>query len=52
VDESLVSYLLSRLQPSFAAAREAVERLDAEAMRQKRPVTRALASEVFRQPTP
>lgn len=50
VDEALVGYLIPRLERSFAAARRAVEQLDAEALRQKRPVTRSLASEILRQP--
>jgi chromosomal replication initiation ATPase DnaA len=49
VDEGLVSYLLSRIERSFAAARETVERLDGEALRRKRPVTRALAVELLRE---
>jgi chromosomal replication initiation ATPase DnaA len=48
VDEVLVAYLLTRLERSFAAAKAAVLRLDAEALRLQRPVTRALAGEVFR----
>jgi len=48
VDESLVGFLLNRIERSFAAAREAVRVLDAEALRLKRPVTRALAGELFR----
>jgi chromosomal replication initiation ATPase DnaA len=48
VDEALVSYLMPRLERSFAAVRRAVDRLDAEALRQKRPVSRALAAEVLR----
>ena len=48
VDESVVAYLLPRIERSFAAARAAVARLDAEALRLKRPVTRALAAELFR----
>ncbi len=50
VDESLVAYLAARIERSFAAARSAVERLDREALRQQRPVTRALAAELFREP--
>jgi chromosomal replication initiation ATPase DnaA len=50
VDEALVGYLVPRLERSFAAARQVVEQLDSEALRQKRPVTRALASEVLRVP--
>jgi chromosomal replication initiation ATPase DnaA len=48
VDEALVNYLANRIERSFAAARAAVSRLDEEAMRQHRPVTRALAAELFR----
>jgi chromosomal replication initiation ATPase DnaA len=49
VDESLVSFLASRIERSFVAARQAVERLDTESLRLRRPVTRALASEIFRE---
>jgi chromosomal replication initiation ATPase DnaA len=48
VDDSLVSYVANRIERSFAAAYHAVQRLDEEAMRQHRPVTRALAAELFR----
>ena len=48
IDESVVSYLVSRIERSSAAARRAVELLDGEALRQGRPVTRALAAEVLR----
>lgn len=48
VDESLVGYLASRIERSYAAARRAVELLDVEALRLGRPVTRALAVELFR----
>ncbi|MFL5070211.1 MAG: chromosomal replication initiator DnaA [Xanthobacteraceae bacterium] len=47
VDESLIAYLTTRLERSFAAARAAVETLDGEALRRKRPVTRVLAAEVL-----
>ena len=50
VDESLVTFLTTRIERSFAAARVAVERLDREALRLQRPVTRALAGELFREP--
>lgn len=50
VDETLVNYLANRIERSFAAAYAAVARLDEEAMRQHRPVTRALAAELFREP--
>jgi chromosomal replication initiation ATPase DnaA len=49
VDEAVVSYLCSRIERSYAAARRAVALLDAEALRQGRPVTRALAAELLRQ---
>jgi chromosomal replication initiation ATPase DnaA len=48
IDEAVVSYLASRLERSYAAVRQAVERLDAEALRLGRPVTRALAAEFLR----
>jgi chromosomal replication initiation ATPase DnaA len=48
VDETVVGYLATRIERSFAAARRAVEYLDAEALRLGRPVTRALAAELFR----
>lgn len=48
VEESLIAYLLTHIERSFAAVRAAVERLDREALRLKRPVTRALAGELFR----
>ena len=48
VDESLIAYLATRIERSFAGARAAVETLDREALRRKRPLTRALATEVFR----
>jgi chromosomal replication initiation ATPase DnaA len=49
VDEAVVSYLATRVERSFAAARHAVEQLDAEALRLGRPVTRALAADLFRE---
>ncbi|MBI5319248.1 chromosomal replication initiator DnaA [Bradyrhizobium sp.] len=48
VDESLVSYLVGRIERSYAAARLTVELLDTEALRLGRPVTRALAAELLR----
>jgi len=48
IDETVVSYLTSRIERSYAAARQAVELLDAEALRLGRPVTRALAAELLR----
>jgi chromosomal replication initiation ATPase DnaA len=48
VDESVVSYLASRTERSYAALRHAIELLDSEALRLGRPVTRALAVELLR----
>jgi len=48
VDETVVSYLATRIERSCAAARQAVELLDTEALRLGRPVTRALAAELLR----
>src|SRR6201994_4928801 len=48
VDESLVSYLVTRLERSYAAVRKTVELLDKEGLRQGRPVSRALAAELLR----
>lgn len=48
VDESLIGYLVSRIERSFAAARSVVALLDQEALRRKRPVNRALAAELLR----
>jgi chromosomal replication initiation ATPase DnaA len=50
VDEAVVSYLATRIERSSAAARAAVELLDREGLRLGRPVTRALAVELFRKP--
>ncbi len=48
IDEAVVSYLASRIERSYAAARRAVDLLDNEALRLGRPVTRALAAELLR----
>jgi chromosomal replication initiation ATPase DnaA len=48
IDETVVSYLTSRIERSYAAARRAVDLLDTEALRLGRPVTRALAAELLR----
>jgi len=48
LDDSVVRYLLSHVERSFAAARAAVITLDNEALRQGRPASRALAAELFR----
>ena len=52
VDESLVAYLATHIDRSFAAAHAAVAALDAEALRAQRPVTRALAAALFRETSP
>ncbi|RYX99289.1 MAG: chromosomal replication initiator DnaA [Bradyrhizobiaceae bacterium] len=49
VDETVVSYIASRIERSFVAARRTVELLDSEALRLGRPVTRALAAELLRE---
>ena len=48
IDETVVSYLTTRIERSYAAARQAVDLLDTEALRLGRPVTRALAAELLR----
>ena len=50
LDQTVVSYVANRIERSFAAARAAVLTLDEESMRRHRPVTRALAAELFRDP--
>ena len=49
LDQGVVNYVANRIERSFAAARAAVLRLDEESMRMHRPVTRALAAELFRE---
>lgn len=48
IDETVVSYVATRIERSFVAVRQTVERLDAEALRLGRPLTRALAAELLR----
>ena len=48
LDDSVVRYLLTRIERSPAAARAAVIALDKEALRQGRAPSRALAAEMFR----
>jgi len=50
VDEALITYLSTRIERSFGAARAIVDALDREAISRKRPVTRALAAELLREP--
>ena len=52
VDESLVGFVMNRIERSFAAARAVVALLDREAMRQQRPLTRALAAGLLRESEP
>ena len=47
VDDGLISFLMLRIERSFAAARRVVAELDREALRRQRPVTRALAGEIL-----
>jgi chromosomal replication initiation ATPase DnaA len=48
LEQPVVNYVANRIERSFAAVRAAVARLDEESMRQHRPVTRALAADLFR----
>lgn len=48
IDETVVSYLSTRIERSYAAVRHAIDLLDTEALRLGRPVTRALAAELLR----
>lgn len=52
LDDSVVNYLIVRVERSFAGVQQAIARLDHAAMQQKRPVTRALAAALFRDETP
>lgn len=48
LDPTLMTYLVQRVERSFSAVRAVIAQLDREALRQKRPVTRALAAELLR----
>jgi chromosomal replication initiation ATPase DnaA len=48
LDEAVLSYLVNRVERSFAGAHAAISRLDEESLRQHRPVTKVLAAELFR----
>jgi chromosomal replication initiation ATPase DnaA len=52
VDEHLIGYVATRIGRSFADVRAAVAKLDEEAMRRQRPLTRALAADVLRSEEP
>ena len=47
VPETLIPYLISRIDRSLDVARQLVERLDMRSLSGKRPITRALAAEVL-----
>jgi chromosomal replication initiation ATPase DnaA len=48
VEESLITYLVARMERSLAAATDTVATLDRMALAQRRPVTRALAAQLLR----
>ncbi len=48
IDETVVSYLATRIERSYAAARQTIALLDNESLRLGRPVTRSLAAELLR----
>ncbi|MBX6329000.1 MAG: chromosomal replication initiator DnaA [Pseudolabrys sp.] len=48
VDDALVNFLAARIERTYAAARSAIALIDREALRLKRPPTRALAAELWR----
>ena len=50
VDDAVVGYLANRIERSYAAVRDTVGLLDRDALRMGRPVTRAFAAEILRQP--
>jgi chromosomal replication initiation ATPase DnaA len=52
VDEQLIGYVTTRIGRSFADAQAAVAKLDQEAMRRQRSLTRLLAAEVLRAEEP
>lgn len=52
VDAAVVSYLLTHIERSLAAVRDAVSLLDREALRLQRPISRAFAADLFRDSAP
>jgi chromosomal replication initiation ATPase DnaA len=48
IDAGVITYLVNRIERSFAFAREVVDLIDREALRRQRSVTRALARELLR----
>ena len=49
LDKTVVAFIATRIERSFAAARAAVIALDNEALRQRRAPTRTLAAEILRE---
>ncbi|SFI48026.1 DnaA ATPase domain-containing protein [Celeribacter neptunius] len=47
VPETLIPWLVKRMERSAAAARDIVERLDSEALRLGKPISRSLAGQIF-----
>lgn len=52
IEASLIGYLATRIERSFAAARAVVARLDQEAMQRGKPLNKALAAEILRSEGP
>jgi chromosomal replication initiation ATPase DnaA len=50
LDDNVVNFVLARIERSFTGVQETIAQLDREALRQKRPVSRALAAELLRTP--
>ena len=50
LDDNVVNFVLARIERSFSGVQGAIAELDREALRQKRPVSRALAAELLRTP--
>jgi len=50
LDDNVVNFVLARIERSFTGVQETIAQLDREALRQKRPVSRALAAQLLRTP--
>jgi len=50
LDDNVVNFVLARIERSFSGVQGAIAELDREALRQKRPVSRALAAQLLRTP--
>lgn len=48
LDDGVINYLIVRIERTFLGVHAAIERIDREALQRKRPVTRALAADLFR----